>query len=376
MKLTLLTENITKKLPFVNHAVSSKSQLPVLLHILLEAENNVLKISATDLEIGIEVVIAATVEEAGSVTVPAKIFTELLLSLPSGKVTFQTKGDKLEVVSSKTKTVFQTIAKEEFPHLYEEQGEELTTISKEVLEKDFSKVVFAASPDTTRPALSGVLLSKQQQADAGGFLLVATDGYRLSLKHSNSSKVKKTDWEKPLLIPSRVIKEIILAKLAQEDISLFVSEKSSQVLFVQNETVLVGRLIEATYPNYEKIIPADFETQVSFDRQEMQKAVKIASIFARETANIIRFSIKKDKIEVSANTPSVGEQVVEVEAKTSGEENDIAFNARYLLDFFANISEDDITFEMTGPLNPGVFKIKNDPSFLHLIMPIRVQNEE
>jgi DNA polymerase-3 subunit beta len=152
-----------------------------------------------------------------------------------------------------------------------------------------------------------------------------------------------------------------------------VSEKNNQILFSQGETSLVGRLIEAEYPNYEKIIPTEFNTKTEVAREALQNAIKICSVFARETANIIKFSIDKNKIIVSANSPSVGEDTVEIEAKTSGEENEIAFNAKYLLDVLAAVNEENLIFEMTGPLNPGVFKIKGNDSFLHLIMPIRVQ---
>ena len=132
-------------------------------------------------------------------------------------------------------------------------------------------------------------------------------------------------------------------------------------------------MIGAEYPDYQKIIPQAFETKVEVGREELLNAIKICSVFARETANIIKFTIKKDKIIVSANSPAVGEDNAEVEAKVSGEENEIAFNAKYLLDVLSIVNTEEMIFEMTGPLNPGVFKIKNDESFLHLIMPIRVQ---
>jgi DNA polymerase-3 subunit beta len=202
--------------------------------------------------------------------------------------------------------------------------------------------------------------------------MVATDGYRLSLKDNIAIKTKKREAVDGLLLSARVVRELASIK-QEEDISLFVSNKNNQAVFVQGETTLVGRLIEAEYPSYEKIIPTDFGTKAEFDKNEMQKAVKLCSVFARETANIVKISLKKDKVIVSANTPSAGENTAEIDAKTTGEENEIAFNARYLLDLFSNIEDENMTFEMAGPLSPGVFKIAGDNSFLHLIMPIRVQ---
>ncbi len=368
MKVSLLTANLQKKLSFLNHGVSSKSQLPILLNILLETKDGKLKLSTTDLEIGIETYLPVTIEEEGATTLPAKTFTELINSLPDDTITLQTKEGILEVVSKKTKSVFQTNNKEDFPTLYEEKGEKIATLPEEELKKDFSSVVFSSSIDTTRPALSGVLVRKE----AEGFLLVATDGYRLSLKHYKVVNSEALE-DQSFIVPARVFKELMAIQEEQQAIHMYVSQGSNQILFEKGETVLVGRLIEAEFPQFEKIIPSDFSVSVAFDTEDMQKAVKVCSIFARDAANIIKLSFYKDHITVSSQSSSVGENTVDVDAKLSGEENEIAFNARYLLDLFANVTAEEMVFEMTGPLNPGVFKIKNDPSYLHLIMPIRVQ---
>jgi len=368
MKVNILTNNLQKKLSFVNHAVSQKSQLPILLSILFETIGGKLKISATDLEIGIEINVEAETIEEGAFVVPAKTFSELINSLTEENVSLNSTDTSLEVKTKKTKSVFSISTKEQFPSLYEEKGDKITTLSEENLQKDISSVVFSSSIDTTRPALSGVLVRKEEN----GFLLVATDGYRLSLKHYKTNNPEKMTSE-AVIIPSRVLKELIAISEDKKPIDLFISSGSNQIIFQQNETTLIGRLIEAEFPQFEKIIPSDYSVTVQFDKDELQKAVKICSIFARDTANIIKFSFKKDKIIVSSSSSQVGENIVEVDAKLTGEENEIAFNSRYLLDLFANIDSKEMQFEMTGPLNPGVFKVKGDNSFLHLIMPIRVQ---
>lgn len=368
MKVTISSNELQKKLSFVSHAISTRSQLPILLHVLLEAKDGKLKLSATDLEIGIETSLSATIEEAGSITLPAKLFLELVNSLPADNVTLETKGTTVEVTCRRVKSNLAGLSAEEFPTLFEDKGEPVVTLSQEYIKTYFSRVCFAASSDTTRPALSGILLQKQED----GFLIVATDGYRLSLQKNIPVEEAADIDDKPILIPARVIREVLSEK-GSEPISIFISRQNNQVLFQQEDSMIIGRLIEANYPPYKKIIPADFSTKVTFDREEMQKAIKTCAIFARETANIIKLSIKKDAVIVSANTPSVGDNVVEVEAQLDGEENEIAFNSRYLLDAFANIDAEQMSFEMTGPLNSGVFKIANDESFLHLIMPIRTQ---
>lgn len=369
MKLTVPISNLQKKLTLVNHAISTRSQLPILLNILLETDNGSLRLSGTDLEIGIQTSIKATIEEEGGVTIPARTFTELVSSLTEEMVTLQTINSTLEVTTKKTKSMFQTIAKEEFPKLYEEKGDRMATLSAKDIRSDFTAVIFAASTDTSRPALSGVLVKQEND----GFLLVATDGYRLSLKHSKTKQEGKGTEEIAMIVPARVFREIISAKDEGEKIEIFISREKNQILFQISETELIGRLIEAEFPNYQKIIPTDFSLQTIFDREELLKAVKICSIFARESANIIKLSLKEKGIIVSSQTPSLGENTVEIDAKLTGEENDIAFNARYLLDALSNIEAEELTFEMTGPLNPGVFKVKDDPTFLHLIMPIRTQ---
>lgn len=368
MKVTVLTNNLQKKLSFLNHAVSQKSQLPILLNILFETSEGKLKISTTDLEIGIETTLNATIEEEGSATVSAKTFSELINSLIDDNVTLQTSDATFEVVTKKTKSVFPASNRDEFPSLYEEKGEKIATLNEDTLQSDISSVVFASSIDTTRPALSGVLIRKE----VDGFLLVATDGYRLSLKHYRTKESSKMD-DTPIIVPGRVLKELVAIKEEEKAIEMFISSGSNQIIFEHGDTVLVGRLIEAEFPNFQKIIPSDYSVSVEFDREEMQKAVKICSIFARDGANIIKFSFHKDHIIVSSSSSQVGENTVKVDAKLAGEENEIAFNARYLLDLFANISAKNMVFEMTGPLNPGVFKVQGDTSFLHLIMPIRVQ---
>lgn len=379
MKLHFLSENLQKKLSFLNRIVSQRSQLPILLNFLIEAKNGKLKISATDLELGAQIEIPANIEEEGKTTVPAKLFSELMASIPQDKITLQKEKDTLKLITKNIKSSFQTVPPEEFPKLYEGKGERILRITTEETRKFFLPVIFAASLDAGRPALSGVLIQKiKNSKKTREIKVVATDGYRLSLKKGSVGEGEKDGEEegKEALVPARAIREALGVNPEGEEVEVYISKENNQVLFFQESTVLVGRLIEAEFPAYEKIIPADFSTRVFFEREQMQKAVKICSIFARDAANIIRLSFQKEKIVVSANAPSVGENSVEVEAKLEGEENEIAFNARYLLDLLGNLEEESLVFEMSGPLSPGVFKIENDDSFLHLIMPIRVQAEQ
>lgn len=376
MRVSLLLENLQKKILFANHAISNRSQLPTLLNFLIEATVGKVIISATDLEIGITVDIPAKTEREGVITVPAKTFVELIGTISSGKINLETTQEGLVLTGEKEETIFQTTPADEFPKLYGDKGKQIMVLKKETMMTDFSKIVFAASPDSERPALSGVLIKEEGE----DFLLVATDGYRLSLKKHALQSAKKGQLGEAvsMLVPSRVIKELIQMEKGSEDedVRVYASAEKNQIIFSQNDTTLIGRLIEAEFPNYEKIIPTDFSTKTIFERDGLLRAIKTGYVFARQTSGIIKLSIERNKILVSANAPSVGKNQIEVEAKTTGEENEIAFNARYVLDFLSNATNETISFEMTGPLNPGVFKETNDSSYMHLIMPIRVQQGE
>lgn len=376
MKISLISANLQKGILFANHAISSRSQLPTLLNFLMEVEEGKLIISATDLEIGIIVEIPAKTERKGSIMVPAKTFLEIMGTFSSDKISLETTQEGLVIEGEREKTTLQTSPTDDFPKLYEDKGKKVMVLDGEKMGRDFSKVVFAASPDSERPALSGILIKEDEK----GFLLVATDGYRLSLEKHALQSAKKTKDEElvSMLVPARVIRGLVQMGKDSEgkDISVYVSKEKNQIIFSQGDITLIGRLIEAEFPNYEKIIPADFSTKTILEREDLQKAIKAGYVFARQTAGIVKLSIGKNKVLVSANAPSVGKNLIEVEAKTTGEENEIAFNARYLLDFLSNSVSETISFEMNGPLNPGVFKETDDPSFMHLIMPIRVQQGE
>jgi len=369
LKATILIENLKEGITLAHHAISSRSPLPVLLNFLLEAKDGNLIISATDLEVGIRIKVPAKVDSEGQITVPAKTFLDLVSSISQDKIELEEKEGGLELRASKLKTQFPILSANEFPKLYEEKGEKQAEFKKELFDNAISRVAFAAALDSTRPALSGVLVKRE----GSGMTLVATDGYRLSLKRDIQVKDPVKKEGESLLVSARVIKEVSGTKIKESDISLFAASTSNQILFEMGETEIVGRLIEAEYPDYQKIIPEDSATRVEFDRADALSAVRSCSVFAREAANIIKISITKEKMVFSASATGAGENEAEIDAKTTGEENEIAFNAKYLLDFLTNVDDENLTFEMNGPLNSGVFRIAGDNSYLHLIMPIRVQ---
>jgi DNA polymerase III subunit beta len=369
MKATFLIENLQKKLPFLSHAVSTRGQMPILGNFLITLEKNNIKISATDLEIGIESSVPASVEKEGSVTVPAKTFSDFVQSISSGKAELSFDEKMLSLKGERAEANFQTMPSDEYPRLIEDKGVVLGSLEKATLEKELQRIVFSASQDQGRASLSGVLIKKEGKS----FSLVATDGYRLSLKKGFSLSGGAA-FEK-ILVPSRAIRELLSVKEDSEGVVVSVSEKTSQIIFSIGETFLVTRLLEAEFPAYEKIIPTSFSTRAEVFREDLLGAVKTGSVFARETANIVKLTLSRKGIVVSANTPSIGDDKIVVDSVVSGEENSIAFNARYLLDFLSGVGDEaGVIFEMSGPLSPGVFRLKNDPEYLHLIMPIKIQD--
>jgi DNA polymerase III subunit beta len=367
LKTTILSSNLKNSLSFVHHAISSRNPLPILSNFLIEAKEGNVYISGTDLEIGMKVKIPAKVDEEGETTVSAKTFLDLISNINQEKVTLEQKDNTLFLTGEKLKTSFPTFNASDFPKLYESKGEKVAEFKREDFDKEIQRVVFASAGDIGRPALSGVLIRNSSK----GLVMVATDGYRLSIKQGLSEDSVKGEGDVNLLIPSRVIKEVLGIKEADK-IELFISKESNQALFEGGDTIVVGRLIDAEYPDYQKIIPDEFSTRIVFDKSEAQSAVRACSVFAREAANIVKMSVEKDKLVFSASASSVGENEIEVSGKSDGEENEIAFNARYLLELLSVLDEDSIVFEMNGPLNPGVFKLEKDKSYLHLIMPIRI----
>lgn len=365
MKLSVLQENLVKGLSVVSRSTTTKAQLPILANILLATEKGKLKLSATDLETGINYYLGAKIEKEGAITVPAKVVQEFVSSLSAGKIDLETKGDSLKLSSANSQAEINGIGAVEFPKIPKFTGQPTLTFGIKIFREMIDQVAFAAATDEGRPVLTGVRLTAGEKK----LVLAATDGYRLSVKKLRTEKKLEI---KELIIPARTLQEVVRIK-EEGEIKALLTKEGNQLIFGLEDVEVVCRLIEGEFPPFEKIIPEEGKTSLTLEREEMLKAVKMAAIFAREVANIVKFQISDKKFQISANAPQVGSNISQVEAKVEGKKNKIAFNSRYLLDFLNSLTAEEIVFEMTGPLNPGVFKIKGDDSLLHLIMPVRVQ---
>ena len=367
MKTTILQEHLIKLLSRVNKIITPKTHLPVLSTILLETHDGQLKGTATSPESTIIVLANAKVDKEGGVCVPAKTILEFVASLPQDKVVMEEKDGHLTMVCNGYRASIPCMAKEEFPPVVT-KGKHGVKIAKESALDAIRAVSYAAATDEGRPILTGVRITGKDKETT----LVATDGYRLSLKTIRTEQ--NTDLS--ATIPARALieaghigdeekeeKTITLSPVVDGQIGIFVAD-----------TEIYARALDGEYPNYEKIIPRSFTTSAVVDKEQFLRAVKSASIFARDNANIVKIHFENDEITIAANAPQTGENTVTMGAKTKGDAGDIAFNSRFLLEYLNNLPEDQFVFEMTGSLNPGAFRPVGDESALHIIMPVRVQS--
>jgi DNA polymerase-3 subunit beta len=369
MHFFILKENIDKILNIIGRNISIRPQLPILSNLLLKTENGKLTIATTDLELGLLFHTNAKIEKEGEITVPGKLLTEFVSLLPAGKIEFLLEGNMLQVKTNKTHASLATMPAGEFPSFPQINEIKNTFLFKKTQEA-ILRTVFAASTDEGRPVLTGLRITI---AD-GRVTFAATDGYRLSMEQVEIPDKKEN---LTMILPAQSLSETIriAQEMKSEDIGFSLIENKNQAVFVLPNVSVYTRLIEGEFPNVEKIIPSQAKTKVQTDRDQFIQAVKTTSLFARTAANIIKIKIEKDKLRLKAVTPQVGEDEDSIEAKVEGEETEIAFNYRFLLDLLSRFPEKTVVFETSGSLAPGVFKTNtNTSSFLHLIMPVRIQN--
>jgi DNA polymerase-3 subunit beta len=364
MKVVVLPENILSFLPLINKVLPLHSQIPILSNVLLDANDSGFFIRSTDLEMGAEVKIPAKIEDMGAVTVPGREFVEAINSLPKDKATIMLEKDILTVSCRGNKVSFNTIPQDEFPKLFKEKGEEVARFTKKEFLDIFSRLIFSVSQEETRPQLAGIYIDSKD--DKTNF--VSTDGYRMSIR---TLKTPQKKMKESLIVAVGLINEVISLK-EEHEIILYVNKGENQVVFEVGDAIVVGRMIEEKFPDYEGVLPTQSKTVVLFDREELLQNVRLVAVFAKDNSNIASLEIQGNEIKLSTRTQGVGEGETTVECQKKGEDNKISFNIKYLLDVLKNVSDRELELHLNSSTEPAVFKTK-EKDFLHVIMPIQVE---
>lgn len=373
MKVTCLQENLTRGLQIVGRAVSTRGTLPILSNVLLRTDAGRLKLTATNLEIGVNCWVPAKVDDDGAITVPAKLFTDFVNNLPAGNIemSLNVRTKTLHLKSGQHEANVKGLDAEEFPIIPAIPEKPTTRIAQGALRRMIREVAFVAATDDSRPVLTGVLTTI-----AGDMItLAAADPYRLSVRHGRVLDRVEPGLE--VIVPARSYMELERVLGDTDDpLDVFITPNRSQVIFHTNEADIVSRIIEGQFPNYKQVIPAAAPlTRVVVQREELLNATRLASFFARDAANIVRFGVEPGAelpLVVSATAAEVGDQTGRVDATVSGAPTTIAFNSRFVSEALGSLTAPEISLELGGPLAPGVLKVVGDESYLHVVMPLRI----
>lgn len=371
MKVSCLQENLTRGLQVVGRGVSSRGTLPILSNVLLKTEAGRLKLTTTNLEVGVNCWVPAKVEDEGAITVPAKLLIDFVNSLSPGQIdlSLNVRTKTLHLKSGAYEANMKGLDAEEFPIIPTSPEKPTTRMAQSTLRQMIAEVAFVAATDDSRPILTGCLTSF-----AGDQVtMAAADPYRLSVRRA--PLLLKVDPPIEVIIPAKSLFEVARILSDSGEVDIAVTANGSQVIFHTEEADLVSRIIEGQYVNFKQVIPASHTTTVILQREELLKATRLASFFARDAANIVRFQVDPQSdppLVVSANAAEVGDNTGRVEADVDGAPTTIAFNSRFLAEVLGSLTASEVALELGGPLAPGVVKIVGDDTYLHVVMPLRI----
>jgi DNA polymerase-3 subunit beta len=377
MKLSVSQETLARALATVGRAVATRSPLPVTSNVLLATEEGRLKLAATNLDIAITCWATAKVEEDGAITVPSRLLSEFVGSLPNDRIDLKLveRQRSLNLKCVQFEANIKGIDAEEFPPIPTVGSEAPISVPAADFHETIDMVAFAAAQDESRPVLAGVSMT----IDEDLLTLAAADGFRLAVRQMKLTEPVPS--RVAIIVPARALTELsrILGAGEDELLQINVTPNRSQVLFRLANVQLVSRLIEGAFPNYQQIIPAKHTTRVVVGTKEFLGATRIASFFARDSANIIRLQatpsadVTPGRLTVAATAAEVGDTVGGIDAVIEGDEAQIAFNAKYLSDVLSVLDGNkQVTLEVTTPSSPGVVRPSGDEGYTHVIMPMHV----
>ncbi|MBE0573407.1 DNA polymerase III subunit beta [Candidatus Dojkabacteria bacterium] len=380
MKITLNHSKLAKSLQYASRAVSAKPNIPVLSNVLLEVSNTDLKLSATNLDMGINMWIPGKVDEEGTTTVSAKYIADFVAASSSEKVDIATKENTLIVETAKSKANFSTIPSNEFPPLPEASNDPIFSISATELIISMEKVLFACSTDFSAGKIqqTGVLFELEDGND-DEISFIGLDGFRLSKRTTKISNLKRDLLSSQVIVPARYMSEVV--KILQDypdvdTVEVYLSENKSQIIFKFDDVELTLRLIEGPYPDYKRIMPDSFVYTFEVKRSDLEEGIKVINTFARSNLSnktLFDFDIENSKVKLKSSVAEVGENETEIEVSATDGSGDLnsAYNLRFFQDLVSHIKGETIKFETKGPLSPSIFKDKADAKYVHILMPLR-----
>lgn len=370
MKITCKQQELSRGLSIVSHAVSSRSTLPILANILLSTDKGRLRLYATNLEIGINCWIDVEVHEEGTTTVPAKLITDLVNSLPQAPIDITVPEDShtMNIKSLRSIVNIKGMDPSEFPLSPNTEGSDPPiVIDAAQLKEMISEVAFAAADDDSRPVLTGVLV----QVNTGKVTFAAADAFRLAVRVSplTDDNVLRND----ILIPARTLTELSRILPSEGAVRMIVTPNRSQVLFHTENIDLLSRLIEGTFPNFRQIIPKDHTTSAVVETKEFAAAVKSVAPFARDSSNIARIKIQgsgEGTLTIEATAEDVGDNISTINSSVDGPEQQIIFNIKYLAEVLSIIDTPQVKLEVTSASRPGVLRPVSSADYTYVIMPM------
>lgn len=366
MQITVLQENLKRGLSLAGHAVASKSTLPVLSNVLLDAKDGRLRLAATNLQIGITVDVGAKIEATGAVTLPFKLLSDVVSGLPNEPLTL-TLDATTQAVSLQCGRVDATICgieADEFPVIPSVTDAPQLSLPADVLKEAIQQVALAAATDDTRPVLAGVLMRVRGET----LTLAAADGFRLAVKAIVIDPQEPFD----VLVPARTLLELART-LDGGDVAITITPSGGQVCFKTDALEMVSRVIEGKFPDFERIIPAKFDTRTVLDTAALQKAVKLASYFATASANIVKLTIADGTLTICANATEIGDNESVVDALVDGDGGQIAVNVKFLQEALSTIGTKQVVLETQTPQSPLVLKPVGVDGYTHICMPMTVR---
>jgi DNA polymerase-3 subunit beta len=367
---------LAEGLAIVDRAVPSKSPLPVLSNVLLATEEGRLKLVANNLEMAISAWIGADVADEGTITLPARLLSDFVSTLGGGDVQMALKtGTKtMHLKCGRYEANINGMDAEDFPAVPSVGEGTRCSITTKALRSAISQVAFAAAADDTRPVLAGVLMTLEDDE----VTFAAADGFRLAVRTAPLSAPAPEALS--LLVPARTLNE--LARIipdSDDPVEIAATPSRNQVMFQYPGILVVSRLIEGQFPDYQRIIPKSYQTRVVLPVSDFLQATKTAAVFSRDNSNIVRINVVPSgeelvpgRVDVLASSAEMGDNAGQLDGSVEGEESQIAFNVRYLRDALEAVNSGEVALEITGPTSPGLLKPVSGSGHLHVIMPMHV----